>query len=107
MNLFYKINVNNFSLNKKGIDMTIIINMKESTNFYLPKGIVTTGVMAGWPQKSPNKITTVTYTFPDYNTYREIIKSKTPITESEEKNTLKIYMNIIDYIMLGNKKNKN
>ncbi|HGM9739563.1 TPA: hypothetical protein ACKRG7_000906 [Proteus mirabilis] len=87
--------------------MTIIINMKESTNFYLPKGIVTTGVMAGWPQKSPNKITTVTYTFPDYNTYREIIKSKTPITESEEKNTLKIYMNIIDYIMLGNKKNKN
>lgn len=49
MNLFYKINVNNFSLNKKGIDMTIIINMKESTNFYLPKGIVTTGVMAGWP----------------------------------------------------------
>ncbi len=99
MNLFYKINVNNFSLNKKGIDMTIIINMKESTDFYLPKGIVTTGVMAGWPQKSPNKITTVTYTFPDYNTYREIIKSKTPITESEEKNTLK---NIYEYHRLYN-----
>ncbi len=99
MNLFYKINVNNFSLNKKGIDMTIIINMKESTNFYLPKGIVTTGVMAGWPQKSPNKITTVTYTFPDHNTYREIIKSKTPITESEEKNTLK---NIYEYHRLYN-----
>ncbi|WP_163777550.1 M10 family metallopeptidase C-terminal domain-containing protein, partial [Proteus mirabilis] len=79
--------------------MTIIINMKESTNFYLPKGIVTTGVMAGWPQKSPNKITTVTYTFPDYNTYREIIKSKTPITESEEKNTLK---NIYEYHRLYN-----
>ena len=99
MNLFYKINVNNFSLNKKGIDMTIIINMKESTDFYLPKGIVTTGVMAGWPQKSPNKITTVTYTFPDYNTYREMIKSKTPITESEEKNTLK---NIYEYHRLYN-----
>ncbi len=99
MNLFYKINVNNFSFNKKGIDMTIIINMKESTNFYLPKGIVTTGVMAGWPQKSPNKITTVTYTFPDHNTYREIIKSKTPITESEEKNTLK---NIYEYHRLYN-----
>ncbi|HEK0809026.1 TPA: M10 family metallopeptidase C-terminal domain-containing protein, partial [Proteus mirabilis] len=79
--------------------MTIIINMKESTDFYLPKGIVTTGVMAGWPQKSPNKITTVTYTFPDYNTYREIIKSKTPITESEEKNTLK---NIYEYHRLYN-----
>ncbi|EMQ2846910.1 M10 family metallopeptidase C-terminal domain-containing protein [Proteus mirabilis] len=79
--------------------MTIIINMKESTNFYLPKGIVTTGVMAGWPQKSPNKITTVTYTFPDHNTYREIIKSKTPITESEEKNTLK---NIYEYHRLYN-----
>ncbi|HHJ1167720.1 TPA: M10 family metallopeptidase C-terminal domain-containing protein [Proteus mirabilis] len=79
--------------------MTIIINMKESTDFYLPKGIVTTGVMAGWPQKSPNKITTVTYTFPDYNTYREMIKSKTPITESEEKNTLK---NIYEYHRLYN-----
>ncbi|MFN6923850.1 metalloprotease, partial [Proteus mirabilis] len=79
--------------------MTIIINMKESTNFYLPKGIVTTGVMAGWPQKSPNKITTITYTFPDYNTYREIIKSKTPITESIEKNTLK---NIYEYHRLYN-----
>ncbi|HDS4103314.1 TPA: M10 family metallopeptidase C-terminal domain-containing protein, partial [Proteus mirabilis] len=71
----------------------------ESTNFYLPKGIVTTGVMAGWPQKSPNKITTITYTFPDYNTYREIIKSKTPITESIEKNTLK---NIYEYHRLYN-----
>ncbi|WP_239060555.1 hypothetical protein [Proteus mirabilis] len=88
--------------------MTIIINMKESTDFYLPKGIVTTGVMAGWPQKSPNKITTVTYTFPDYNTYREMIKSKTPITEKvKKKHVKKIYMNIIDYIILGNKKNKN
>lgn len=35
MNLFYKINVNNFSLNKKGIDMTIIINMKESTIYQI------------------------------------------------------------------------
>uniref|UniRef100_UPI001B378FEB M10 family metallopeptidase C-terminal domain-containing protein n=1 Tax=Proteus mirabilis TaxID=584 RepID=UPI001B378FEB len=79
--------------------MTIVKNVKETTNFYLPKGIVTTGVMAGWPQKSPNKITTVTYTFPDHNTYREIIKSKTPITESEEKNTLK---NIYEYHRLYN-----
>ncbi len=79
--------------------MTIVINMKESTNFYLPKGIIKTGIMAGWPQKSPNGETTVTYTFPDHNTYREIIKSKNPITESIEKNTLK---NIYEYYRLYN-----
>ncbi|MDX4950222.1 M10 family metallopeptidase C-terminal domain-containing protein [Proteus mirabilis] len=69
--------------------MTIVINMKESTNFYLPKGIIKTGIMAGWPQKSPNGETTVTYTFPDHNTYREIIKNNNPITESMRINTLK------------------
>ncbi|MGC6227685.1 M10 family metallopeptidase C-terminal domain-containing protein [Proteus mirabilis] len=79
--------------------MTIVKNVKETTNFYLPKGIITTGTMIGWPKKSPNEITTITYTFPDHNTYREIIKSKTPITESEEKNTLK---NIYEYYRLVN-----
>ncbi len=99
MNLFYKINVNNFSLNKKGIYMTIVKNVKETTNFYLPKGIITTGTMIGWPKKSPNEITTITYTFPDHNTYREIIKNKNPLTENMRKKTLK---DIYEYYRLVN-----
>ncbi|MCS6751248.1 metalloprotease, partial [Proteus mirabilis] len=69
--------------------MTIVKNVKETTNFYLPKGIITTGTMIGWPKKSPNEITTITYTFPDHNTYREIIKNKNPLTENMRKKTLK------------------
>ncbi|MDF7208955.1 M10 family metallopeptidase C-terminal domain-containing protein [Proteus mirabilis] len=79
--------------------MTIVKNVKETTNFYLPKGIITTGTMIGWPKKSPNEITTITYTFPDHNTYREIIKNKTPLTENMRKKTLK---DIYEYYRLVN-----
>ncbi|HGN1299103.1 TPA: M10 family metallopeptidase C-terminal domain-containing protein [Proteus mirabilis] len=79
--------------------MTIVKNVKETTNFYLPKGIITTGTMIGWPKKSPNEITTITYTFPDHNTYREIIKNKNPLTENMRKKTLK---NIYEYYRLVN-----
>ncbi|NBM72868.1 M10 family metallopeptidase C-terminal domain-containing protein, partial [Proteus sp. G4406] len=71
----------------------------ETTNFYLPKGIITTGTMIGWPKKSPNEITTITYTFPDHNTYREIIKNKNPLTENMRKKTLK---DIYEYYRLVN-----
>ncbi|MES4926089.1 M10 family metallopeptidase C-terminal domain-containing protein, partial [Proteus mirabilis] len=74
-------------------------NVKETTNFYLPKGIITTGTMIGWPKKSPNEITTITYTFPDHNTYREIIKNKNPLTENMRKKTLK---DIYEYYRLVN-----
>ncbi|HEK2069904.1 TPA: M10 family metallopeptidase C-terminal domain-containing protein, partial [Proteus mirabilis] len=70
-----------------------------TTNFYLPKGIITTGTMIGWPKKSPNEITTITYTFPDHNTYREIIKNKNPLTENMRKKTLK---DIYEYYRLVN-----
>ncbi|WP_218048221.1 M10 family metallopeptidase C-terminal domain-containing protein [Proteus mirabilis] len=79
--------------------MTIVKNVKETTNFYLPKGIITTGTMIGWPKKSPNEITTITYTFPDHNTYREIIKNKNPLTENMRKKTLK---DIYEYYRLVN-----
>ncbi|EMH9442340.1 TPA: M10 family metallopeptidase C-terminal domain-containing protein [Proteus mirabilis] len=79
--------------------MTIVKNVKETTNFYLPKGIITTGTMIGWPKKSPNEITTITYTFPDHNTYREIIKNKSPLTENMRKKTLK---DIYEYYRLVN-----
>ncbi len=79
--------------------MTIVKNVKETTNFYLPKGIITTGTMIGWPKKSPNEITTITYTFPDHNTYREIIKNKNPLTEKMRKKTLK---DIYEYYRLVN-----
>ncbi|MGY6307467.1 M10 family metallopeptidase C-terminal domain-containing protein [Proteus mirabilis] len=79
--------------------MTIVKNVKESTDFYLPQGIITTGTMIGWPKKSPNEITTITYTFPDYNTYREIIKNKNPLTERMRKKTLK---DIYEYYRLYN-----
>ncbi|AWR60699.1 metalloprotease [Proteus mirabilis] len=79
--------------------MTIVKNVKETTNFYLPQGIITTGTMIGWPKKSPNEITTITYTFPDHNTYREIIKNKNPLTESMRKKTLK---DIYEYYRLVN-----
>ncbi|MBB6687955.1 M10 family metallopeptidase C-terminal domain-containing protein [Proteus mirabilis] len=79
--------------------MTIVKNVKETTDFYLPKGIITTGTMIGWPKKSPNEITTITYTFPDHNTYREIIKNKTPLTENMRKKTLK---DIYEYYRLVN-----
>ncbi|HGM9854062.1 TPA: M10 family metallopeptidase C-terminal domain-containing protein [Proteus mirabilis] len=79
--------------------MTIVKNVKETTNFYLPKGIITTGTMIGWPKKSPNEITTITYTFPDHNTYREIIKNKNPLTENMRKKTLK---DIYEYYRLAN-----
>ena len=79
--------------------MTIVKNVKETTNFYLPKGIITTGTMIGWPKKSPNEITTITYTFPDHNTYREIIKNKKPLTENMRKKTLK---DIYEYYRLVN-----
>ncbi|HGN2348750.1 TPA: M10 family metallopeptidase C-terminal domain-containing protein [Proteus mirabilis] len=77
--------------------MTIVRNVKETTNFYLPKGTITTGTMIGWPKKSPNEITTITYTFPDHNTYREIIKNKNPLTENMRKKTLK---DIFEYYRL-------
>ncbi|WP_368939896.1 M10 family metallopeptidase C-terminal domain-containing protein [Proteus mirabilis] len=77
--------------------MTIVKNVKETTNFYLPKGTITTGTMIGWPKKSPNEITTITYTFPDHNTYREIIKNKNPLTENMRKKTLK---DIFEYYRL-------
>ncbi|WP_368870984.1 M10 family metallopeptidase C-terminal domain-containing protein [Proteus mirabilis] len=77
--------------------MTIVKNVKETTNFYLPKGTITTGTMIGWPKKSPNEITTITYTFPDHNTYREIIKNKNPLTETMRKKTLK---DIFEYYRL-------
>ncbi|HEK2840480.1 TPA: M10 family metallopeptidase C-terminal domain-containing protein, partial [Proteus mirabilis] len=64
-----------------------------------PKGIITTGTMIGWPKKSPNEITTITYTFPDHNTYREIIKNKNPLTENMRKKTLK---DIYEYYRLVN-----
>ncbi|HBC5646627.1 TPA: M10 family metallopeptidase C-terminal domain-containing protein, partial [Proteus mirabilis] len=64
-----------------------------------PQGIITTGTMIGWPKKSPNEITTITYTFPDYNTYREIIKNKNPLTERMRKKTLK---DIYEYYRLYN-----
>ena len=76
--------------------MTIVKNVKETTNFYLPKGIITTGTMIGWPKKSPNEITTITYTFPDHNT---IIKNKNPLTENMRKKTLK---DIYEYYRLVN-----
>ena len=79
--------------------MTIVKNVKETTNFYLPKGIITTGTMIGWPKKSPNEITTITYTFPDHNTYREIIKNKNPLTENMRKKKLK---DIYEYYRLVN-----
>ncbi|MEX6295888.1 M10 family metallopeptidase C-terminal domain-containing protein [Proteus mirabilis] len=79
--------------------MTIVKNVKETTNFYLPKGIITTGTMIGWPKKSPNEITTITYTFPNHNTYREIIKNKNPLTENMRKKTLK---DIYEYYRLVN-----
>ncbi|EOD9800224.1 M10 family metallopeptidase C-terminal domain-containing protein [Proteus mirabilis] len=79
--------------------MTIVKNVKETINFYLPKGIITTGTMIGWPKKSPNEITTITYTFPDHNTYREIIKNKNPLTENMRKKTLK---DIYEYYRLVN-----
>ncbi|MBI6391072.1 M10 family metallopeptidase C-terminal domain-containing protein [Proteus mirabilis] len=79
--------------------MTIVKNVKETTNFYLPKGIITTGTMIGWQKKSPNEITTITYTFPDHNTYREIIKNKNPLTENMRKKTLK---DIYEYYRLVN-----
>ncbi|MDC9777737.1 M10 family metallopeptidase C-terminal domain-containing protein [Proteus mirabilis] len=83
--------------------MTIVKNVKETTNFYLPKGIITTGTMIGWPKKSPNEITTITYTFPDHNTYREIIKNKNPLTENMRKKTLK---DIYEYYRLVNIREK-
>ncbi|HCT9100822.1 TPA: M10 family metallopeptidase C-terminal domain-containing protein [Proteus mirabilis] len=55
--------------------------------------------MIGWPKKSPNEITTITYTFPDHNTYREIIKNKNPLTENMRKKTLK---DIYEYYRLVN-----
>ncbi|MGP7972476.1 M10 family metallopeptidase [Proteus mirabilis] len=69
--------------------MAIVINMKESANFYLPKGIIKTGTMAGWPKGSLHEPTKITYTFPNYDAQQEYIKNKNPITENERIKTLK------------------
>ena len=74
--------------------MAIVINMKESTSFYLPKGIIKTGIMEGWPKKSPHEPTKITYTFPNYDAQREYIRNKNPITESERIKTLK---NVVEF----------
>lgn len=68
--------------------MTIVKNIKEATYFYLPDGIISTGIISGWPKKSPNKATEITYTFPNYDIQREYIINKNPITENERKKAL-------------------
>ncbi|MCT0097537.1 M10 family metallopeptidase C-terminal domain-containing protein [Proteus mirabilis] len=74
--------------------MTMVQNIKEPTFFYLSDGIISTGTVstgdiANWPKKSPNEITKITYTFPNYDMQRGYIKNKNPITEEERTKTLK------------------
>ncbi|MDC6135584.1 M10 family metallopeptidase C-terminal domain-containing protein [Proteus mirabilis] len=77
--------------------MKLIKNTKEPTFFYLPEGIISTGVISGWPKNSTDGSTHLTYTFPNYSDRSENIRKRYPITESQKKETLK---NIAEYYKL-------
>ncbi|MCT0069759.1 M10 family metallopeptidase C-terminal domain-containing protein [Proteus mirabilis] len=77
--------------------MELIKNTKKPTVFYLSEGIISTGVISGWPKNSTDGTTHLTYTFPNYSDRSENIRKKYPITESQKKETLK---NIAEYYKL-------
>ncbi|MGK9024999.1 M10 family metallopeptidase C-terminal domain-containing protein [Proteus mirabilis] len=77
--------------------MKLIKNTKEPTFFYLPEGIISTGVISGWAKNSTDGSTHLTYTFPNYSDRSENIRKRYPITESQKKETLK---NIAEYYKL-------
>ncbi|MCD4617824.1 metalloprotease, partial [Proteus mirabilis] len=77
--------------------MELIKNTKKPTVFYLSEGIISTGVISGWPKNSTDGTTHLTYTFPNYSERSENIRNKHPITESQKKEALK---NIAEYYKL-------
>ncbi len=97
METIYNKHTNISFLNNKGRYMKLIKNTKEPTFFYLPEGIISTGVISGWPKNSTDGSTHLTYTFPNYSDRSENIRKRYPITESQKKETLK---NIAEYYKL-------
>ncbi len=97
MQTIYNKHTNSLFLNNKGYYMELIKNTKKPTVFYLSEGIISTGVISGWPKNSTDGTTHLTYTFPNYSDRSENIRKKYPITESQKKETLK---NIAEYYKL-------
>ena len=97
MQTIYNKHTNSLFLNNKGYYMELIKNTKKPTVFYLSEGIISTGVISGWPKNSTDGTTHLTYTFPNYSDRSKNIRKKYPITESQKKETLK---NIAEYYKL-------
>ncbi len=95
MQTIYNKHTNSLFLNNKGYYMELIKNTKKPTVFYLSEGIISTGVISGWPKNSTDGATHLTYTFPNYSDRSENIRKKYPITESQKKRNAKEYRRVL------------